>query len=71
MMIQATVPSGLGLLFTPWRFDSALLVSGAVTILAIGYLLILLHRRRFTARTRAVAAVFYLVFVAALIPILA
>jgi cation:H+ antiporter len=29
MMIQATVPSGLGLLFTDWRLDHALLWSGA------------------------------------------
>ncbi|WP_246127400.1 sodium:calcium antiporter, partial [Amycolatopsis rhizosphaerae] len=39
MMIQATVPSGLGLLFTPWRFDSALLWAGIVTMIAITYLL--------------------------------
>ncbi|MGN6688211.1 MAG: hypothetical protein ACTHK1_11805 [Actinomycetales bacterium] len=29
MMIQATVPSGIGLLFTPWRFDTALLLPRA------------------------------------------
>ena len=29
MMIQATVPSGLGLLFTDWRLDHALVWSGA------------------------------------------
>ncbi|MCW2640963.1 MAG: putative calcium/sodium:proton antiporter, partial [Dactylosporangium sp.] len=31
MMIQATVPSGLGLLFTPWRFNTPLLISGVAT----------------------------------------
>ena len=71
MMIQATVPSGLGLLFTPWRFDAALLLSGLVTMAAIGYLLILLHRRAFNARTVTIAAAFYGVFAAVLIPILA
>ncbi|HKS99731.1 MAG TPA: sodium:calcium antiporter [Rugosimonospora sp.] len=71
MMIQATVPSGLGLLFTPWRFDAALLVSGLVTMAAIGYLLVLLRTRRLTARTLAPVAAFYLVFAACLIPILA
>jgi cation:H+ antiporter len=50
MMIQATVPSGLGLLFTPWHFDTALLISGAATVAAIGYLLILLRTGRFRAR---------------------
>lgn len=49
MMTQATVPSGLGLLFTPWRFDTALLISGLATMAAIGYLLILMRTRRLTA----------------------
>jgi cation:H+ antiporter len=70
MMIQATVPSGLGLLFTPWRFDAALLIAGIVTMAAIVYLLILLRTERFNARTLSFAAVFYLAFAAALIPVL-
>ncbi|MGC9665804.1 sodium:calcium antiporter [Planosporangium sp. 12N6] len=70
MMIQATVPSGLGLLFTPWRFDGALLLSGAVTMVAIGYLLVLLRTGRFNARTVSFAAVFYAAFAVGLIPIL-
>jgi len=28
-MIQATVPAGLGVLFTPWRFDRPLIVAVA------------------------------------------
>jgi len=70
MMIQATVPSGLGLLFTPWRFDTALLISGLVTMAAIGYLLLLLRTGRFTAKPVSFAAVFYLAFAACLIPVL-
>jgi cation:H+ antiporter len=70
-MIQATVPSGLGLLFTPWRFDTALLVSGLVTMAAIAYLLVLLRTGRFTPRMVSLAAVPYLVFAASLLPILA
>jgi cation:H+ antiporter len=70
MMIQATVPSGLGLLFTPWRFDAALLISGIVTMVAIVYLLIMLRLGRFNARTLSFAALFYLAFAAALIPVL-
>jgi cation:H+ antiporter len=62
MMIQATVPSGLGLLFTPWHFDHALLLSGLVTMAAIGYLLWLLRTRRFTAGRLALVSVFYGVF---------
>jgi cation:H+ antiporter len=66
MMIQATVPSGLGLLFTPWRFDHALLASGVVTMAAIGYLLVLLRLGRLNARTLTVAAAFYALFAASL-----
>lgn len=70
MMIQATVPSGLGLLCTPWRFDAALLLSGLATLAAIGYLLFLLRTGRFTARTMSGAVLFYLAFAACLVPLL-
>jgi cation:H+ antiporter len=66
MMIQATVPSGLGLLFTPWRFDRPLLLSGLVTMAAIGYLLLSLRAGRLTAARLAGAAGFYLIFAAGL-----
>jgi cation:H+ antiporter len=69
MMIQATVPSGLGILFTPWRFDAALLASGLVTMAAIAYLLLLLRTGRLTARTLAWTTAFYGVFAAALFAI--
>jgi cation:H+ antiporter len=35
MMIQATVPSALGMFFTPWLLDPALVVAGGVTLAAI------------------------------------
>jgi cation:H+ antiporter len=71
MMIQATIPSGLGLLFTPWRFDLALVIAGVVTMAAIGYLLALLRRERLTPRALAAASVFYLGFAVSLVPVLA
>ncbi|MFB9834201.1 sodium:calcium antiporter [Actinoallomurus acaciae] len=71
MMIQATVPSGLGILFTPWRFDGPLLLSGVVTIIAMLFLLVALGSGRFTGRTLTWAAAFYGVFAVCLIPILA
>jgi cation:H+ antiporter len=71
MMIQATVPSGLGLLFTPWRFNTPLLISGIATMVAIVYLLALLRAGKFTAKTLSFAAVAYLAFAASLIPVLA
>jgi cation:H+ antiporter len=71
MMIQATVPSGLGLLFTPWHFNTPLLISGIATMVAIGYLLALLRAGKFNARTLSFAAVFYLAFAVCLVPVLA
>jgi cation:H+ antiporter len=65
MMIQATVPSGIGLLFTPWRFDRPLLLSGITTMAAIGYLLWTMRTRITGARLAAVVG-FYLAFAAAL-----
>ncbi|MGH8192715.1 MAG: sodium:calcium antiporter [Rhodanobacteraceae bacterium] len=35
MMIQATVPTALGLFFTSWLFDKALILAAAVTIIAV------------------------------------
>jgi cation:H+ antiporter len=70
MMIQATVPSGLGILFTAWRFDGPLLLSGMVTIVAMVFLLIALMSGRFSSRTLTWAAAFYGVFAVCLIPML-
>lgn len=68
MMVQATVPSGLGLLFTPWLFDGPLLLSGLVTMAAMAFLLVALRRGRLGAAHLAVAAAFYVVF-AVLLPV--
>ena len=69
MMIQATVPSGLGLLFTSWRFDTALLLSGLTTMAAIVYLLWTL-RSTITRARLAWAIAFYAAFAVLLIPAL-
>jgi cation:H+ antiporter len=71
MMIQATVPSGLGILFTPWRFNGPLLLSGVITIVAMLFLLLALGSGRFSSRTLTWAAAFYGLFAVCLIPILA
>ncbi|MET0132509.1 MAG: sodium:calcium antiporter [Kibdelosporangium sp.] len=68
MMIQATVPSGLGLLFTPWRFDNTLLISGVVTLLAVLYLLLTLRTGRLSVRRLSIAATFYALFALAVVP---
>lgn len=67
MMIQATVPSGIGLLFTSWRFDTPVLLAGVATIASMGYLLWLFHTNRVTARRLAGAGLFYLAFALGLI----
>lgn len=69
MMIQATVPSGIGLLFTRWHFDGALLWSGLTTMAAITYLLLTMRAHRLTPRRLTVAAGFYVLFALGLIPI--
>ncbi|MFC8448141.1 sodium:calcium antiporter [Kitasatospora sp. NPDC057223] len=70
MMIQATVPSGIGLLFTIWHFDGPLLWSGIVTMAAIVYLLLTMRAHRLTPARLTVAAGFYAVFAIGLVPVL-
>lgn len=70
MMIQATVPSGIGLLFTRWTFDGALLWSGLITMAAIFYLLLTMRAHKLTPGHLAAAFGFYVLFAVGLIPIL-
>ncbi|VBB08359.1 sodium/calcium exchanger membrane region [Lucifera butyrica] len=64
MMIQATIPSGLGILFTAWRFDLYLILAAITALLSIAYLWLTLRRRTFSAGRLSLAAVFYLLFAA-------
>jgi cation:H+ antiporter len=66
MMIQATVPSGIGILFTPWLFDTPLVLAGIATMASITYLLWLLSRNLLTAARLTGAAGLYVAFAAAL-----
>ena len=70
MMVQATVPSGLGLLFTSWHLDGPLLWAGVVTAGAIACLLFTLLNRALTVRKLTLVGAFYGVFALGLIPIL-
>jgi len=63
MMIQATVPSSLGLFFTSWMFSRELIVSGLVTILAVALLLGLFSRNVVSARSLMPLAGLYAAFV--------
>jgi len=62
MMIQATIPSALGIIFTPWRFDANLMVSGAVTALAIVALWLMFARKRVDGRGLAAIGLLYGLF---------
>ncbi len=48
MMIQATIPSALGLFFTPWLLQRSLVLAGAVTLLAIVALYVMFRRGNIT-----------------------
>ncbi len=50
MMIQATIPSALGLLFTPWMLQHALVWAAVVTMLSIAGLYLCLRRDALTPR---------------------
>jgi len=67
MMIQATIPSGIGIFFTPWAFNAPLMIAGAATMASVSYLLWLLRTHRVTAGRLTAAAGFYAVFAGGLV----
>ncbi len=64
MMIQATIPSSLALLATPWLFDTPLIVAGVLTVLAVVYLCWLFRRGHVDGRKLIPAGLLYAVFAA-------
>ena len=66
MVIQATVPTGLGVLFTGWHLQGPLLLAASATALCVAYLLVLFATRRVTPGRLAAAGGFYAVFALAL-----
>jgi cation:H+ antiporter len=62
MMIQATIPSALGLLFTPWLLQRALVLAGAVTLLAIVALYMMFRTGKITPVRLAWASSLYVLF---------
>lgn len=67
MMIQATVPSAIGIGFTTWKFDTPLMLAGFATLASIFYLLWMLRRRTFTAASLLGAGAFYIAFAVGLV----
>jgi cation:H+ antiporter len=62
MMIQATVPSAFGLLFTPWLFDSALVLAAVITAVSIVGMSILFKRNAVTPLRLSFFGLLYGVF---------
>jgi cation:H+ antiporter len=50
MMIQATVPSALGIFFTPWMLDHTLIWAGVVTMISVAGLSFFLRQKHLSAR---------------------
>ncbi|NMM62542.1 sodium:calcium antiporter [Clostridium sp. P21] len=67
MMIQATVPSALGIMFTPWMLDNSLILSAVITFISILVIWITLKRRCLTAKRLSFNVVLYTVFIAGII----
>ena len=66
MMIQATIPSALGIVFTPWRLEPALVWAAVVTMLAIVGLFLLLRKNALSAGKLCLFGLFYALFGAGL-----
>lgn len=62
MMIQATIPSALGIIFTPWLFDKYLAISAVITFVAILFLWITLRRDNLSAKRLSFNALLYVIF---------
>jgi cation:H+ antiporter len=64
MMMQATIPTSLGLFFTSWVFSRELIVSGVITMAAVVVLLGLFSKNAVNARLLMPLAGLYAVFIA-------
>ncbi len=62
MMIQATVPSALGVFFTPWILDNASIWGAVITIVSILGLYLLLRKSALTGLRLSYFGLFYVVF---------
>jgi cation:H+ antiporter len=67
MMIQATIPSALGIFFTPWMLSRPLVWAAVVTMIAVATLYVLLRKHALSPARLALLGLFYLLFAAGLI----
>jgi cation:H+ antiporter len=66
MMIQATVPAGLGVLFTPWRFDRPLIAAVATTAGAVTLLWAMFRRNDVSGASLIPVGLLYVLFAIAI-----
>lgn len=62
MMIQVTIPSALGIFFTPWILDKASIWGAVITLLSIIGLYLLVRKNRLTCYRLSYFGLFYIVF---------
>jgi cation:H+ antiporter len=62
MMIQATIPSALGIFFTPWMLSRPLVWAAAVTLVAVAALFMLLRKHLLTPARLSLLGLFYFLF---------
>jgi len=62
MMIQATVPSALGIIFTPWMLDPPLVWAAVVTMGSVFGLYVLLRTSKLSAKRLSFFGALYIVF---------
>ncbi|WP_459617192.1 sodium:calcium antiporter [Bordetella sp. 2513F-2] len=67
MMIQATIPSALGIFLTPWLLDGPLLAAGFCTLAAIGLMWLKFRRGVMSVSALAGVGTIYAVFAAYLV----
>jgi cation:H+ antiporter len=62
MMIQATVPAGLGVLFTTWRFDPPLVIAASTASAAVVLLWLMFRRQRVSGMSLIPLGLLYVLF---------
>jgi cation:H+ antiporter len=62
MMIQATVPAGLGVLFTSWRFDRPLIAAAIITACAVILLWTMFRRQNVSGLSLIPVGLLYVLF---------
>lgn len=62
MMIQATIPSALGIFFTPWLLSRPLVWAAVITLVAVAAQYVLLRKKALNAVRLSLFALFYLAF---------